>query len=127
MCIGKEKMVLEWRERENEDMDWEAMRDASTLQDLQRCSLLNFYCTSNMHAQVFLLETLVSYKDNELGLFDLQGETLDLTIDVIYFIMGISCRGTPMKLKGNGCSGDPLSVQDYVNTYCFLGTQVPIS
>ena len=37
-----------------------------------------------------------------------------------------------MKLGGIGCGGDPLSVQDYVNTYCFpgthkSGTQIPIA
>ena len=65
------KMVLEWREREHEDMDREAMWDAPTLQALQQSDLLKFYCTSNMRAQVHLLETLVDYWDHELGLFDL--------------------------------------------------------
>ena len=36
-----------------------------------------------------------------------------------------------MNLSSSGCGGDPLSVQDYVNTYCVSrsqksGTQVPI-
>ena len=44
------KMVLEWREREHEDMDREAMRDAATLQALPISGLLKFYCTSNMRA-----------------------------------------------------------------------------
>ena len=108
------------------------MQDAATLQALQRCGLLNFYCTSNMRAQVYLLETLVRYWEHELGLFDLQGETLEFTIDENYFITGLSHRGTPMNLEGSGRGGDPLSVQHYVNTYLFpgtqkSGTQVPIS
>ena len=87
---------------------------------------------SNMHAQVHLLETLVSYWDHELGLFDVQGQTLELSIDDIYSITGLSCMGTPMNLEGTDRVYDPLSVQDYVNTYCFArtqksGTQVLIS
>ena len=54
-------MVLEWRERQHEDMDQEAMRGAPTLQYLQQCVLLKFYCTSDMRANVHLPETLISY------------------------------------------------------------------
>ena len=124
-------MVLEWRDREHEDMDQEAMRDAPTLQALQRSGLLNFYCTSNMRAQVHLLETLVGLWDHDLGLFDLQGKTLEFTVDDIYFITKLSRRGTPVNLEGIGWGSDPLSVQYYVNTNFFpetkkLGTQIPI-
>ena len=48
---------------------------------------------------------------------------MESTIDDIYFIIGISHRGTPLNLEGNSRGSDPLSVQDYVNTYFFLGTQ----
>ena len=55
-------MALEWREREHEDMDLEALRDAPNLQDLQRCGLLKLYRTSGiLRANVCLLETLISY------------------------------------------------------------------
>ena len=33
-------MVLEWREREHEDMDRESLRDAPTLQALQQCGFV---------------------------------------------------------------------------------------
>ena len=64
-------MVLEWREREHEDMDREAMRDAPNLQALQQCGLLKFYCISGMRANVYLLENLINYWDHDLGLFDI--------------------------------------------------------
>ena len=67
-------MVLEWRERENEGMDREALRDAPTLQALQQCGLLKFYCTFGMRANVLLLEPLINYWNHELGTFDIQGE-----------------------------------------------------
>ena len=75
-----------------------------------------------MRAQVHLFDTLVSYWDHELRLFDLQGETLELTIDDIYFITRISRRGTPVSLEGTSRGDDSLSVQDYIDTYCLPGT-----
>ena len=67
----QEKMVLEWREREHEDMDRLEMSDSMTLNALQRCALLKFYRTSNMRSQVRLLEMLVWLWDPELGMFEL--------------------------------------------------------
>ena len=68
------------------------------------------------------MDTLVDYWYHELGLFDLQGETLELTIEDIYFITGLSPRGIPMNLEGTGRGGDPMSVQDYIDTYYLPGT-----
>ena len=115
-------MVLEWKKREHEDKDRKAMQDASTLQALQQCGLLKFYCTSGMRGNVCLLETLISYWDHDLGLFDLQGEILEITIEEIYFITVISCRGMPVNLEGTGRGGETMSVQYYIDTYCPLGT-----
>ena len=39
------KMVLEWREREHEDMDQEALQDAPTVNVLCSSGLLKFFCT----------------------------------------------------------------------------------
>ena len=77
-----------------------------------------------MRVQVLLLETLVDYWDHELCLFDLQGETLEIRIDEIYFI--------PVHIERTGRSSNPMSVQDYIDTYYLPGTQksgtcVPIS
>ena len=85
-----------------------------------------------MHAQFHILETLVKFWDHELGLFDLQGETLDLTVEDIYFTKITSRRGAPVNLEGTSRGGDALSVQDYINVYCFprnhkSGTQIPIA
>ena len=61
--------------------------------------------------------------DLEQGMFDLQGETLELTVEDIYFVTGLSHRGSLVNLGGTRRSSDPLSVQDNVNTYCLPGTQ----
>ena len=53
---------------------------------------------------------MINYGDHDLGMFDLQGEALEITSEDIYFIAGLSWRGSPVKLEGTGRDGDPLSV-----------------
>ena len=84
------KMVLEWREREHEDMDQEALQDAPTLNDLCLSGLLKLFCSSLMQANVRLLEFMINYWDHDLGMFYLQGESLEISSKDIYFIASIS-------------------------------------
>ena len=76
-----------------------------------------------MRANVRLLEHLISYWDQHLSDFDLQGEILEVIVEDMYFITGLSHKGIPMNLEGTGRGGDPMSVQDYVDTYYTPGTQ----
>ena len=64
-------MVLEWREREHEDMDQEALQYAPTVNDLRQSGLLKLFCTSPMRSNIRLLEFLINYWDHDLGMFDL--------------------------------------------------------
>ena len=75
-------MVLEWREREHEDMDQEALQDSPTVNVLRQSGLLKFFYTLPMQANVRLLEFLINYWDHDLGMFDLQGEPLEITSEV---------------------------------------------
>ena len=103
-------MVLEWREREHEIMDQAALQRAPTIQALRTSGLLKFFCTSPMRANVRILEFMVNYWDHDLEMFNLQGETLEITTEDIYFITGLSRQGEPVNLEGTGRGGDPLSV-----------------
>ena len=110
MFICQGNMVLEWREREHEVMDQATLQSPPTIQALQNSGLLKFFCTSPMRANVRILEFLVSYWDHDQGMFNIQGETLELTAEDIYFITGLSHRGAPVNLEGTGRGGDPLRV-----------------
>ena len=103
-------MVLEWREREHENMDQDALQSSPTVQELWQSGLLKFFCTSAMRANIRLLEFFINYWDHDLGAFDLQGEILENALEEIYFISGLSQRGTPINLKGTDRGGDLLSV-----------------
>ena len=83
-------MVLEWREREHEIMDQEALQSAPTTHALQMSGILKLFCTSPMQANVRLLEFMINYWDHDLGMFNLQGETLEITTEDMYFITGLS-------------------------------------
>ena len=63
-----------------------------------------------MRANVRLLEFMINYWDHDLGMFDLQGETLEITTEDMYFITGLSRQGEPVNLEGTGRGSDPLSV-----------------
>ena len=91
-------------------MDQEALQDAPIVNALRQSRLLKFLCTSPMRANVHLLEFLINYWDHDLGMFDLQGESLEITSEDVYFIAGLSRRGAPMNLEGTGRGGDPLNV-----------------
>ena len=57
---------------------------------------------------------------------------MEIIVEDIYFMIGLSHGGISVNLEGNGRGGDPMSVQDYIDTYCLPGTQkkgtcVPIS
>ena len=95
-------MVVEWREQEQEDMDQEALQDSPTVNVLHQSGLLKFFCTSPMWANVCLLEFLINYWDHDLGMFDLQGESLEITSEDVYFIVGLSWWGAPVNLEGTG-------------------------
>ena len=86
-------MVLEWRGREHEDMDQDALRSAPTVHALRQSGLLKFFCTSPMRSNVCLLEFLINNWDHDMGAFDLQGEILEITLEDIYFISNLSRWG----------------------------------
>ena len=103
-------MVLEWREREHEDMDQESLQDAPMVNVLWQSGLLKFFCTSPIWSNVCLLEFFINYRDNDLGMFELQGEFLEVTLKDVYFISILSRRGASVNLEGTERGGDLLSV-----------------
>ena len=110
-------MVLEWREREHADVDQEALQNAPTVNALWQSGLLKFFYTSPMQSNVRLLEFMINYWDHDLGMFDLQGEFLEITLKDVYFISGLSQRRALVNLEGTGRGGDLLSVQNYIYIY----------
>jgi hypothetical protein len=123
-------MVLEWREREHEEVDAAVERDAGAQLALKICGLYKFWALKGMRAQVRLLQMLVNYWDPETEAFNLDGKPLRIEVDDIYFITGLSRRGEVVNLKARGAGGG-MTMEDYISTHCVAGTdkvgsQLPI-
>ena len=56
-------MVLEWREREHEEVDAAVERDVGEKLAIKRCGLYKFWTLKAMRTQVRLLQMLVNYWD----------------------------------------------------------------
>jgi hypothetical protein len=114
-------MVLEWRDKEHEEVDAAVERVAGTQIALKRCGLSEFWALKGMRVQVRLLQMLVKFWDIETKAFNFDGKPLRIEVDDIYFITGLSHRGEVMNLKSRGARGG-MNIEDYIATHCVAGT-----
>jgi hypothetical protein len=85
-------MVLEWREREHEEVEVVVERYMGAHMALKRCVLYKFWSLKGMRVQVRLLEMLVGYWDPENEIFNIDGQPLRIEVEDIYFLTGLSHR-----------------------------------
>ena len=76
-------MVLEWRERENEEVDAAVDRNLGAQMSLKRCGLYKFWVLKGMRAKVRLLKMLVGYWDPESESFNCDGKPLRIEVEDI--------------------------------------------
>jgi hypothetical protein len=108
--------MLEWREREHEDEDYFIGNDPRTVNSLRQCGLLKFFKIQGMRAQLRLLEYLVHMWDVDQQVFHVGAHILTLDIEDIYFLMGLSRRGSRVTLTGSRGGGLPMN--EYIRQYC---------
>jgi hypothetical protein len=83
-------MVLEWREREHEEVDATVDGDPVAQAALKICGLYKFWALKGMRAQVRVLEMLVGYWDPDGERFILDGQPLRIKVEEIYFLTQLS-------------------------------------
>jgi hypothetical protein len=76
-------MVLEWREREHEEVDAAMDRDLGAQMDLKICGLYKFWALKGMRDQVRLLKVLLDYWDPDSESFNLDGKPLRIEVENI--------------------------------------------
>jgi hypothetical protein len=76
-------MVLEWREREHEEVNAVVDQDLGDQMALKRCGLYKFWVLKGMRSQVRFLEMLVHYWDPESEIFNLDGKPLRIEVEDI--------------------------------------------
>jgi hypothetical protein len=115
-------MVLEWREREHEEVDVVVERDPRAQMTLKRCGLYNFWDLKWMRAQVRLLQLLVDYWDPDSESFNLDGKPLRIEVKDIYFLTGLSRRGEVVNLKAQVAESN-MKIEEYIDAHCIVGTE----
>jgi hypothetical protein len=123
-------MVLEWREREHEEVDVVVERDRGSQMALKRCGLYKFWALKEMRAQVRLLQLIMDYWDRDSESFNLDGQPLRIEVEDIYLLTGLSRQGEVVNLKVRG-AGSSMKIEEYIDTHCIVGTkkvrsQIPI-
>ena len=93
--------MVDWKEREHEDVDTQAMNDPNFMEALRACRLLTFFLTPGMRAQPELLRYLISLWDINTEIFVIGNQEPELETLDIYFISGLSRRGEPVNLYGS--------------------------
>ena len=105
---GLVKMVVEWREREHDAIDAQALEDESCMDALRDCGLKKFFLTSYLRAQPELLQFIVDAWDIEDQVFRLRDQTLELDVSDVNFFTGLSRRGARPILIGSRPSGEKM-------------------
>ena len=113
--------MLAWKERKHEENDQETLNDRATLVSLRNCGLLKFFMCPGLRVQPLLLQRMVGMWDMDSQRFMVRDQMLEIEVDDIYFLMGLSHRGESVYFGGRGGSGE--SVDSYVNDLCMEGTR----
>ena len=87
------RRVLEWREREHRDVEEVVCGDLMAQHALRACRLHKFWCLGGLRAKPGLLQMLVDYWDPNLESFQIDGMSLTIEVEDIYFITGLSRWG----------------------------------
>ena len=99
-----------------------AMHNPGCIQALLDCGLLKFFRTHNMRKQVGLLERIVHMWDPDLRVFHVGGQDLEIEIEDIYFVTGLSKWGAPVAMSGQRSDVEH-TMDHYIRLFCAPGTQ----
>ena len=104
-------MVLEWREREHEEVNATVDQDLGAQVALKWFGLYNFWALKGMRAHVRLCKIVVGYWDHKSERFNLDGQPLRIKLENIYFFIGLSCWGEVVNLKSWG-EGSGIKIEE---------------
>ena len=66
---------------------------------------------------------LVDYWDPDSESFRIDGMSLTIEVEDIYFITGLSRRGEVVNLRSRGGPGSGLTIVEYIAVYCYPYTE----
>ena len=86
--------------------------------EVEECRLYKFWCLGGLRAKPRLLQMLVDYWDLDLESFQIDGMSLTIEVEDIYFITRISRWGEVVNLWSRGPGGG-LTIDEYIAMYCY--------
>ena len=92
-------MVLEWREHEHGDVEEAVRADLMAQRALRACGLYKFWCLGGLRSKPRLLQMLVDYWNPDSESFQIDGMSLTIEVEDIYFITGLSQWGEVVNLN----------------------------
>ena len=97
--------MLDWREREHEDVDLAAINHQPSIDALKACGLYKYWAIPGMRAQVSFLEWLVERWNVQDQCFYIGGHQLEMEPTDIYFLTGFPKRAEHLTLFGTRVGG----------------------
>lgn len=83
-------MVVEWKERDHDEVDSLALEDEGCMNALRDCGLKNFFLTPYLRTQPELLQFIIDLWDVDEQVFCIRDQVLELDASNVYFITGLS-------------------------------------
>ena len=96
MCLQVQYIVYImaiWKEREHETTKFQVVSDPTTIEALLNCGLLKYFRVPGMKAYIPLLEYIIDMWDPKKQHFVVRTHILNIDIEDIYFLTGLSRRG----------------------------------
>jgi len=100
--------MLDWREREHEEVDEAAIGHQPSINALRACGLYKYWSIPGMRAQVRFLEWLVERWNVNEQCFYIGEQKLEIEPSDIYFLTGLPNRGEQLNLAGTRPGGQSL-------------------
>ena len=101
--------MLDWREREHEDVDLAAIGHQPSIDALKACGLYKYWAIPGMRGQVPFLEWLVERWNIQEQCFYIGEHQLEIELSDIYFLTGLPNRGEQLSLFGTRPGGQSLA------------------
>ena len=113
-----QNMVI-WKERQHDNDDALAERNAGCIAALRDCGILKFFRTPSMVSHKWLLEHMLQMWNPEQQYFEVGAHILTVEVEEIYFLNGLLRQGTPISLTGS--RGGDITTRELIDCHCVPG------
>jgi hypothetical protein len=114
--------MIEWKEREHELDDLDALRSPHTWAALRDCGLLKLFKLQKMKKEILLLEYIISLWDVTEQGFRIGIQLLTIELEDVYFLTGLLKVGIPIAFSRQRALPEQVGV--YLARHCVPGARL---